>query len=199
MIGIAIVAAILLPFLVLGGAYLYVSSEAKVVQTEHTDAIVVLGAAQYDGKPSPVLRARLQHALELYRAGTAPRIITVGGKQTGDRFTEAGVGREWLITQGVPAGSVIAAKDGSNTRESLVTVAELAASKGWTSITLDSDPAHMARSRAMASRLGFDVKTNPTQNGDGSQPTGEYLFRETLAYLAFEAIDQWAVPRIVER
>lgn len=199
MLGIAIVAIILLPFIVVGGAYLYVSSEAKVVQSGPTDAIVVLGAAQFDGKPSPVLKARLRHAKELFDAGVAPRIITVGGKQSGDRFTEAGVGREWLIQQGVPAGSVIAAKDGSNTRESLETVAELAAANGWSSITLDSDPAHMARSRAMANRLGFDVRTNPTQSGDGSQVTSEYLFRETAAYLAFEVFDQWDVPRIVSR
>lgn len=198
-LGIAIVAAILLPFIVFGGAYKYVSSEAEVIQTEKTDAIVVLGAAQFDGKPSPVLKARLAHALELYRDGIAPRIITVGGKQNGDRFTEAGVGREWLITNGVPSSDVIAAKDGSNTRESMIMVAELAAKNNWTSITLDSDPAHMARSRAMANRLGFDVHTNPTQSGDGSQPTSEYVFRETLAYLAFEGFDQWDVPRIVER
>ena len=198
-LGIAIVAAILLPFIVFGGAYRYVSSEAEVIQTEKTDAIVVLGAAQFDGKPSPVLKARLAHALELYRDGIAPRIITVGGKQNGDRFTEAGVGREWLITNGVPSSDVIAAKDGSNTRESMIMVAELAAKNNWTSITLDSDPAHMARSRAMANRLGFDVHTNPTQSGDGSQPTSEYVFRETLAYLAFEGFDQWDVPRIVER
>ncbi len=141
----------------------------------------------------------MAHALELYRDGIAPRIITVGGKQNGDRFTEAGVGREWLITNGVPSSDVIAAKDGSNTRESMIMVAELAAKNNWTSITLDSDPAHMARSRAMANRLGFDVHTNPTQSGDGSQPTSEYVFRETLAYLAFEGFDQWDVPRIVER
>ena len=198
-LGIAIVAAILLPFIVFGGAYNYVSSESEVIQTDKTDAIVVLGAAQFDGKPSPVLKARLAHALALYRDGVAPRIITVGGKQNGDRFTEAGVGREWLITNGVPATDVVAAKAGSNTRESMIMVAELAAANGWTSITLDSDPAHMARSRAMANRLGFDVHTNPTQAGDGSQPTSEYLFRETLAYLAFEGFDQWDVPRIVQR
>lgn len=198
-IGIAIVAAVLLPLIVFGGAYTYVSSESSVTQPQQTDAIVVLGAAQFDGKPSPVLKARLSHALDLFRAGTAPRIITVGGKQTGDRFTEAGVGREWLISHGVPASAVFAARDGSNTRESLVSVAELAAAKGWSSITLDSDPAHMARSRAIANRLGFDVHTNPTQNGDGSQATSEYLFRETLAYLAFESRDQWDVPRIIQR
>lgn len=198
-LGIAIVAAIMLPFVVIGGAYLYVSSEAKVIQSEPTDAIVVLGAAQFDGKPSPVLKARLRHAKDLFDAGTAPRIVTVGGKQNGDRFTEAGVGRDWLIQQGVPADAVIAAKDGNNTRESLETVAQLAAQNGWSSITLDSDPAHMARSRAMANRLGFEVRTNPTQSGDGSAVTSEYLFRETAAYLAFEVFDQWDVPRIVGR
>ncbi len=199
MLGIALVALILLPIIVIGGAYQYVSSEAKVAQSDISDAIVVLGAAQFDGKPSPVLKARLRHAQQLYEAGTAPRIVTVGGKQNGDRFTEAAVGREWLIAQGVPESAVVAVKDGTNTRESLESVATLAAQNGWTSITLDSDPAHMARSRAMANRLGFDVRTNPTQSGDGSQVTNEYLFRETLAYIAFEAFEQWDVPRIVQR
>jgi len=197
-LGIVIVAAILLPFILIGGAYLYVSSEARVVQADPTDAIVVLGAAQFDGKPSPVLKARLAHAKSLYDSGTAPRIVTVGGKQAGDRFTEAAVGRDWLVAAGVPSEDVIAAKDGNDTLGSLEAVAELAAANGWTSITLDSDPAHMARSRAMANRLGFDVRTNPTRSGDGSQVTSEYLFRETAAYLAFEAFEQWDVPRIVE-
>ena len=198
-LGIVIVAAIVFPFILIGGAYLYVSSEARVVQADQTDAIVVLGAAQFDGKPSPVLKARLAHAKSLYDSGTAPRIVTVGGKQEGDRFTEAAVGRDWLVAQGVPSQDVIAAKDGNDTLGSLEAVAALAAANGWTSITLDSDPAHMARSRAMANRLGFDVRTNPTRSGDGSQVTSEYLVRETAAYLAFEAFEQWDVPRIVER
>lgn len=197
-LGVAIVALILLPIVLISGSYLYVAAEASVAQTDATDAIVVLGAAQFDGTPSPVLKARLRHAKELYDSGIAPHIITVGGKQTGDRFTEAGVGRDWLIQQGVPSSSVFAVNAGTNTRESLETVAELAVGRGWTSITLDSDPAHMARSRAMANRLGFDVRTNPTQSGDGSQVTNGYLARETAGYLAFELFDQWDVPRIVE-
>lgn len=198
-LGMLLVALVLLPFAVLGGSYVYVSNEAKVSQLDRTDAIVVLGAAQFDGTPSPVFEARLNHAASLYRQGVAPAIITVGGKQAGDRFTEAEVGRNWLIKNGVPAGSVIAARDGSNTRESLVSVARVAQDNGWSSITLDSDPAHMARSRAIAQRLGFEVRTNPTSAGDGSQVTGEYLVKETAAYLAFELLDQWDVPRLINQ
>ena len=83
-LGIAIVAAILLPFIVFGGAYKYVSSEAEVIQTEKTDAIVVRGAAQFDGKPSPVLKARLAPALELARDGTPPRLHPGGAVPHGD-------------------------------------------------------------------------------------------------------------------
>ena len=156
-LGIAIVAAILLPFIVFGGAYRYVSSEAEVIQTEKTDAIVVLGQrslmANLHRFSRPVWRTRLSCTAMGLHHGSSPSAV----KQNGDRFTEAGVGREWLITNGVPSSDVIAAKDGSNTRESMIMVAELAAKNNWTSITLDSDPAHMARSRAMANRLGFDV------------------------------------------
>ncbi len=197
-IAMVIFALIALPVVIVGGSAYYVNSTAEVADIAATDAIVVLGAAQFDGTPSPVLKARLSHAADLYRDGVAPRIITVGGKQTGDRFTEAGVGRAWLIEQGIDSDDVLAVRHGEDTVQSLLNVAELANANGWTSITLDSDPAHMARSQAIANRLGFAAYTNPTQNGDGSQVTQDYLARETAAYLAFELFQQWDLPRVIE-
>ncbi len=192
-----IVALLLLPPLIVGGAAYHVWSTARVHQGTQTDAIVVLGAAQYNGMPSPVLRARLDHAARLWRAGTSAHIVTVGGKQPNDRFTEAQVGRQWMIGRGVTSSAVSAVNAGTDTATSLTAVAQLAKSRGWTSITIVSDPAHMARSAAIANRLGFTVFTNPTRSGDGSAVTAGYLARETGAYLIFEALQQWNVARTI--
>ncbi len=192
-----IFAMLILPVIVAASAVYYVWTTAHADDTTRTDAIVVLGAAQYNGTPSPVLRARLQHSLKLYKAGIAPRIVTVGGKQPRDAYTEAGSGRQWLIENGVPGSDVVAIKAGTDTLGSIQDVAELAAREGWSSITLDTDPAHVARSQAMANRVGFDTHVSPTQDGDGSTVTLNYLARESLAYLAFEVLGQWNVPRVV--
>lgn len=191
------IALIVLPLVVIGGSAYYVNSAAKQHDATPTDAIVVLGAAQFDGTPSPVLQARLQQSLDLFNKGVSSRIVTVGGKQSGDRYTEAGTGRQWLIEQGVPSDQVVAIKAGSNTLESMHDVAALASDRGWKSVTIVSDPAHMARSQAMANRFGLDAHANPTVEGDGSSVTGTYLLRETAAYLSFEILDQWSVARIV--
>lgn len=197
-VGMAILVGILSPIMVGLGALFYVNAAAGSADMDKTDAIVVLGAAQFNGTPSPVLETRLRHALSLYEAGVAPRIITVGGNQPGDVYTEAGAGRQWLIEHGVGQGDVIAIKAGTDTLESMQEVATLAKRNGWNSITIDSDPAHIARSAAMANRLGFAVSTNPTQSGAGSALTEEYLFRETAAYLAFEIFGQWDVDRVID-
>lgn len=197
-IAMVVLAAIVLPVIFVFGSYRYVSTAADYADSTPTDAIVVLGAAQYDGRPSPVLRARLQHAKELYSVGVAPRIITVGGRQSGDRFTEAEVGRNWLIDQGVDADDIVAVEQGHDTLDSLTAVAHRVSSEGVTSITVATDPAHIARSMAIAHRLGFDVHGYPTQTGDGSHAADDYLLRETSAYLAFEAWQQWSVPRVIQ-
>ncbi len=196
-VGMIVAAVFLLPAIVVGGAAFHVWSIAKVHQTTKSDAIVVLGAAQYNGTPSPVLAERLQHALNLWKSGTSTHIVTVGGKQPKDRFTEAQSGRQWLIDHGVPSGSVTAVDAGTDTQTSLSDVAALAQDRGWKSITIDSDPAHIARSAAIANRLGFKVFTNPTSSGDGSAVTATYLARETGGYLIFEIAQQWSVARTV--
>lgn len=196
-IGMAIVAMFLLPLILVAGAALNVNRVAAIHATNPTDAIVVLGAAQYDGTPSPVFQNRLNHAKDLYNQGVASRIITVGGKQPTDRFTEAQAGREWLINNGVDPMRVLSVRSGSDTLSSLKAVGEVANERGWKSITIVSDPTHLARSQAMARRIGFETYTNATPAGDGSKVTEDYLLRETLGYLAFELFEQWRVPRIV--
>jgi uncharacterized SAM-binding protein YcdF (DUF218 family) len=165
--------------------------------TAPTDAIVVLGAAQLNGTPTPVFANRLDHARDLYESGVAPRIVTVGGKQPGDAFTEGEAGRDYLIEQGVPAEAITAIPVGDDTVNSLQAVASEMAGRGLTSATIVSDPTHMARSVAIADRLGVSAQPNPTSAGDGTNVTSEYVSRETLGYLYFALVEQWGVDRIL--
>jgi uncharacterized SAM-binding protein YcdF (DUF218 family) len=162
-----------------------------------SDAVVVLGAAQFDGRPSPVLAARLDHATTLVREGVADRVITVGGKQPGDRFTEADAGRRYLAERGLTGSQVLAVGKGSDTVASLQAAARTMAEHGWTSATLVTDPAHEARSLAIARRLGIDARTSPTQRGDGSNVTAEYVLREAGGLLRFWAVERWALSQVL--
>jgi len=130
-----------------------------------SDAIVVLGASQYNGAPSPIFQARLEHAADLYRSGVAPAVVTVGGNQPGDNFTEGGAGRDWLVGQGIPADAVVAVETGSNTLRSLEAVAEVFDSRGWGSAIIVSDPWHSLRSRIMAEDQGMEAGTSPVRSG----------------------------------
>lgn len=177
-------------------AYLVVSSARSDDRTP-TDAIVVLGAAQFWGRPSPVLEARLAHAAQLYRDGVADRIVTVGSNQPGDNTTEAEAGRDWLVRNGVPASDVVALPEGHDTLGSLAAVATEMADHGWTTATIVTDPPHEARSLAMARALGIEAHGSPTQSGSGSSLTPEYVGRETLALLLFWALDRRDVPTLV--
>ena len=128
------------------------------------DAIVVLGAAQYDGRPSPQLQARLDHALLLWKREAAAFIVVTGGKQANDRFTEAQAGREYLITNGVPATAILVEPNGASTFESLAGVRrDLVATIGH--VVLVSDPYHVLRARLVADELGFVVDVSATRSG----------------------------------
>jgi len=173
----------------------HVYSTATVHSTFPTDAIVVLGAAQYDGKPSPVLENRLDHAQELLAAGIAPRIITVGGNQPGDAYTEGEAGAMYLEEVGVASDQVVAVGSGTDTLTSLQAVAQTMRDNGWKSATIVTDPAHIARSQAIATTLGISAAGNPTTTGDGSQVTSEYVARETAGYLYHALLARWQVAR----
>jgi uncharacterized SAM-binding protein YcdF (DUF218 family) len=128
------------------------------------DAIVVLGAAQYDGRPSPQLQARLDHALLLWKREAAAFIVVTGGKQANDRFTEAQAGREYLIANGVPAAVILVEPNGASTFESLAGVRrDLVATIGH--VVLVSDPYHVLRARLVADELGFVVDVSATRSG----------------------------------
>lgn len=119
------------------------------------DAIIVLGAAQYDGHPSPVFKARLDQATYLFEENFSAQVIVTGGKRPGDRFTEAEAGSRYLIEQGVPPDAVGEA-EGVNTWESLRNVSELADERGLNTVLLVSDPMHSERLKRMAEDLGFE-------------------------------------------
>ena len=162
-----------------------------------TDTSIVLGAAQFWGKPSPVLEARLAHAASLYQEQVNPHITTVGGKKTGDKTTEAQAGRAWLIDQGIPRSHVTAIPVGHDTLTSLEAVAHLMQAKHWTSATIVTDPVHEARSLAMARALGIDAHGSPTQAGDGSAITLDYVIRETGGLLYFWLVERRHVSAVV--
>jgi uncharacterized SAM-binding protein YcdF (DUF218 family) len=158
------------------------------------DAIVVLGAAQYDGRPSAVFRARLDHALYLYHEGFAATIIVTGGKQPGDRFTEAEAGRDYLSTQGVPEDAIVMESKGRTTLESLRAVADLAPDAGIKSILLVSDPLHSARVKRMATDLGFErALASPASYVELNRSRltkARELVREVASLLAYELLNR---------
>ena len=177
--------------LILGLAAGQVVSQARQYDVTRTDAIVVLGASQYWGKPSPVLANRLDFAAQLYRDGVAPVILTVGGGIPGDRTTEAEAGANYLQSLGVPATSVMAIPKGRDTITSMEAVAARADRQGWDSITVVSDRAHLARSAAILDALGIATHTNGPAMGDGALLTPEYVARESMGLIRFQAWDRW--------
>ncbi|MCW2631560.1 MAG: hypothetical protein JWR88_522 [Pseudonocardia sp.] len=174
--------------LVVGGTAFRVWQVARIDDRQPVDVVVVLGAAQYDGKPSSIFSARLRHAQELYQNGDAKRIVTVGGAATGDAFTEADAGRQYLIQLGVPATAVTAVGQGGDTLSSMRAVAQLAQDEGWSSALLVSDPWHSLRARSMARDAGLQAWTSPTRSGPVVQTRetqARYIVRETAALLYY--------------
>lgn len=168
-------------------AVVYTSSLIMVLvvsqqdQRQPVDAIVVLGAAQYNGRPSPVLRARLDHALGLYRDGLAPLIVVTGGVGRGDTMSEALVGERYLRAHGVPPGAVAAAGEGRTTKTSMTAVAAWLHPRNIKRVLLVSDPFHMFRLRLEARRTSLEAFTSPTESSPISDnPVLElrYLFAE---------------------
>ena len=138
----------------------------KSDQARAVDAIVVLGVAQYDGRPSPQLQARLDHALALLLEGASPLVITTGGNQPGDRFTEAETSANYLIKGlGIDyqAVEILQENSGSTTRESLIGVRDIMQSRGLHSVLIVTDPYHSLRSRLIAQDLGLVAYVSPTR------------------------------------
>lgn len=132
-------------------------------QREQVGAVVVLGAAQYNGRPSPVLQARLDHAYELYQEGVAPRIVLTGYKQPGDQFTEAFAGYRYLTGRGVPGDDLTIVDDGTSTWESLRATERVLQQQGVRSVVLVSDPYHSRRLIDIADEVGMTATVSPTR------------------------------------
>ena len=133
-------------------------------QATTADAIAVLGAAQYNGRPSPVFRARLDHAAALYQRGLAPVVLVTGGVGTGDTLSESEVGRRYLLKAGLPEQAVVALPAGTSTAASLDGVARWFAGRENRRVLLVSDGFHMLRLQILATRLGLVPLTSPAQN-----------------------------------
>lgn len=131
-------------------------------QARNVDAIVVMGAAQYDGRPSPVLAARLDQVVALWNEGFAPMVITSGGNQPGDRFTEAEASRNYLVDRGVPADAIVQV-GGTNSYESLLAVRDAVVQRGGESVLLVTDPYHSLRVRMISQELGLTAYVSPTR------------------------------------
>ena len=125
------------------------------------DAIAVFGAAEYDGRPSPVLRARLDHALELYQRGLAPLVITLGGGDPADLHSEGGVGHDYLLAHGVPESAIIAETESANTEQSAERLAVIARANGLKNIDVVSDGSHLFRIHVLCEHDGLTVYTSP--------------------------------------
>ncbi len=166
--------------------------QSRVDEVRRADAIVVLGAAQYDGEPSPVFEARLDQAEYLYSEELAPRIVVTGGKQEGDRFSESEVGRDYLVTQGVPDEVILGEDEGTTTLESLTNVHDMAADNGIDTVLLVSDPLHSERIKAISTDLGFDEAyaswTSYTRLNRSRETKLNELLHEVAALAAYEVL-----------
>ena len=167
----------------------WVTSAASVLlwgardRARTSDAIVVLGAAQYVGRPSPVLRARLDHALELWQRGLAPRLIFTGGTGIGDTTSEAAVSRNYALRHGVPDTAIFIENEGRTTRESLAAVSAIMREQKMRTAILVSDPFHMLRLRILSTQYGVDAYTSPTKTSPISANKAQ-----ALAYVLSESI-----------
>ena len=187
---------------VLAGVIVYTISLVMVLvvsqqdERRPVDAIVVLGAAQYNGRPSPVLRARLNHALSLYRDKLAPLVVVTGGIGRGDTTSEAVVGQRYLVAHGIPDGAVAAQGEGRTTMASMNAVTAWLHARGLRRVLLVSDPFHMFRLRLEARRTALEAYTSPTESSPISDnPVLElrYLFAEGFK-IPVAWVRSWSPP-----
>jgi len=182
-IGLKIAAGVLAAILVyVAFTFVQVWLASRRDDPHRAQAIVVFGAAQYNGRPSAVLRARLDHAIDLYHRHEAPYIVVTGGKQPGDNFTEATAAADYLHTKGVPDADILREVSGHSSWQSLASTATFLKVRHIKDVILVSDPFHSLRIGGMASELGLDASTSPTRT---SPITGfevaTYMGRETVA------------------
>jgi len=157
-----VLSLLLAAFVYYGVTLIQVYATGRSDQARAVDAIVVMGAAQYDGRPSPQLAARLDHVVTLYNDGLAPLVVVTGGKQPADRFTESEASRNYLVERGVPTDAILMESEGRSTYESMEGVARLLAARGLSRVLVVTDPFHSLRSRMIAEDVGMRAYVSPT-------------------------------------
>lgn len=167
------------------------------------DAAVVLGAAQYDGRPSPVLQDRLDHALDLYERELVSVIVVTGGKQAGDRFTEAYTGFTYLREKGVPESALLTEVQGRNSWESIAATARILREKGLTDAVMVTDGYHALRVDAIADELGLDASVSPSRSGGSLKElikeTGAVAVGRIVGFRRLVNVDDTIDGRIVSQ
>ena len=166
---------------------------AKNTTAEKSDVILVMGAAQFDGRPSEVLLARLNHAKSIFKAGLAPRIYTVGGGAPGDRTTEAAASKAWLIDNGVNKTNVLAIAKGRDTLSSTKAYVEQMRKAKFSSVVIVTDPYHCYRAIKMAKDRGIKATCSEVESGPAANSGIKYLARETGAYLAYVTVGRLGI------
>ena len=176
---------------------LQVWNTGRSADRQPVDAIVVLGAAQYDGRPSPQLQARLDHALELWNLNLASYIVVTGGKQEGDRFTEAATARKFFESSGVASDLIFEENSGTTTYASLLAVSQVANQLSIDRVLIVSDPFHLLRAKLIANEVGLKASSSSTQS---SVIQGGDAFRRNLQeavgvavgrIVGFQRVDSW--------
>jgi uncharacterized SAM-binding protein YcdF (DUF218 family) len=183
---LAVLGALLLFFGITGSRILRAAGESPASKA---DVIIVFGAAEYSGHPSPVYRARLDHGFELFEKGLAPVVITTGGAAQDPEFSEGGVGRDYLLRRGVPEEALIAETQGSDTAQSASRVANIMRVNGMHSCIAVSDVYHVFRIRALLEHEGVQVELAPRQESRPRHVWDRFaaVMREAASYLAWKA------------
>jgi uncharacterized SAM-binding protein YcdF (DUF218 family) len=161
---------------------LAIHHESTVDEARTADIIVVMGAAEYHGRPSPVFRARLNHALELYRRGLAPLVLTTGGAGGDPIFTEAGVGRSYLMSHGVPSEAIVVELEGESTAHSTANATEIMRRMGLDSCILVSDGYHIFRAKRMLEFRGIRVYGSPRPSENKGWGHWKLYTRQAVGY-----------------
>jgi uncharacterized SAM-binding protein YcdF (DUF218 family) len=193
----ALLAAIVFALLVVGTTGARVWWAGRHDSHPVSDVIIVLGAAQFNGEPSEILAARLDHAATLYRERVAAHILTVGGGQPGDRTTEGASGAAYLQRNGVPASALVPVPSGSNTYRSLVAARDVMRAHHWSTAVIVTDPWHALRSGTMAGDLGIAAHVSPVSSGPVVQSRRtelRYITRETFAFLCYSLFGGGCAP-----
>ena len=179
--------------LFLGWAYqvaeltLLVRDHAQLDEARPADVIVVLGAAEYNGKPSPVFRSRLDHAYDLYARKLAPRILTTGGSGGELVHTEAEVGRRYLAARGIPVEKIYIEREGATTAQSTAASAEILKRMGWNNCILVSDGYHLFRAKRMMESYGLNCAGSPRPSKEVSNLQAGWLYlRQAVGYSLFD-------------